>query len=66
MKNVKKPPTKFYNRDEMRRIEPSIDAELKKKIEKLDEHTKDKKEGIVKEKGKRVSFIFQKEDILFK
>lgn len=48
-KNVKKPPAKFYNTDEMRKITPIIDGELKKKIEKADIVSKDKKDGIKKQ-----------------
>ncbi|XP_014222609.1 DNA topoisomerase 2 isoform X1 [Trichogramma pretiosum] len=47
---TKKPPAKFYNSDETRRIVPMIDNEMKKKIEKADIATKDKKDGIKKEK----------------
>lgn len=45
-KNTKKPPTKFYTSDDIRRIMPIIDTELKKRIEKADIVSKDKKEGI--------------------
>ncbi|XP_051156221.1 DNA topoisomerase 2 [Leptopilina boulardi] len=48
-KNMKKPPPKFYNSGEMRKIVPIIDGELKKKIEKADIVSKDKKEGIKKQ-----------------
>lgn len=44
----KKPPSKFYKNEDTRRIVPIIDVELKKKIEKADIVSKDKKEGIVK------------------
>ncbi|XP_011168143.1 DNA topoisomerase 2 isoform X2 [Solenopsis invicta] len=45
----KKPPSRFYSKTEdTRRIAPVIDVELKKKIEKADIVSKDKKEGIVK------------------
>ncbi|CAB0028142.1 unnamed protein product [Trichogramma brassicae] len=47
---TKKPPAKIYNSDETRRIVPVIDNEMKKKIEKADIATKDKKDGIKKEK----------------
>lgn len=48
-KNNKKPPSKFYASDDIRRILPIIDDELKKKIEKADIMSKDKKEGIKKQ-----------------
>lgn len=44
----KKPPSRFYKMDDTRRILPVIDVELKKKIEKADIVSKDKKEGIKK------------------
>lgn len=44
--NIKKPPAKFYKQEDTRRIVPVIDTELKKKIEKADIVSKDKKEGI--------------------
>ncbi|XP_072747541.1 DNA topoisomerase 2 isoform X2 [Anoplolepis gracilipes] len=46
--NEKKPPSRFYKNEDTRRIIPVIDVELKKKIEKADIVSKDKKEGIVK------------------
>ncbi|XP_011135016.1 DNA topoisomerase 2 isoform X1 [Harpegnathos saltator] len=49
---VKKPPSKFYKED-TRRIVPVIDVELKKKIEKADIVSKDKKEGIKKPRVKK-------------
>nr|XP_003704530.2 PREDICTED: DNA topoisomerase 2 isoform X2 [Megachile rotundata] len=49
---IKKPPQKFYSSDEMRRVAPVIDTELKKKIERADV-TKDKKDGIRKHKIKK-------------
>jgi len=52
---VKKPPSKFYKMEDTRRIVPVIDVELKKKIEKADIVSKDKKEGI---KKSRVSLIY--------
>lgn len=55
-KTFKKPPQKFYNSDEMRKIIPTIDGELKKKIEKADIVSKDKKDGIKKQP--RVSILF--------
>ena len=48
-KNIKKPPSKFYTSDDIRRILPIIDEELKKKIEKAEIVSKDKKEGIKKQ-----------------
>lgn len=53
---VKKPPSKFYKMEDTRRIIPVIDIELKKKIEKADIVSKDKKEGI---KKPRVSLSFR-------
>ncbi|XP_014482998.1 PREDICTED: DNA topoisomerase 2 isoform X2 [Dinoponera quadriceps] len=50
---VKKPPQKFYKVEDTRRIIPVIDVELKKKIEKADIVSKDKKEGIKKPRGKK-------------
>lgn len=44
----KKPPSRFYKMEDTRRILPVIDVELKKKIEKADIVSKDKKEGIKK------------------
>ncbi|XP_033222004.1 DNA topoisomerase 2 isoform X2 [Belonocnema kinseyi] len=46
---IKKPPQKFYSSDGMRRVVPIIDTELKKKIEKADIVSKDKKDGIKKQ-----------------
>ncbi|XP_017879111.1 DNA topoisomerase 2 isoform X2 [Ceratina calcarata] len=51
--NIKKPPVKFYNTDDVRRIEPIIDTELKKKIDKANIASKDKKEGIKRQKIKK-------------
>ncbi|OAD58830.1 DNA topoisomerase 2 [Eufriesea mexicana] len=45
---IKKPPSKYYTSDDIRRIVPIIDIELKRKIEKADIVSKDKKEGIKK------------------
>lgn len=46
---TKKPPSKFYSKmEETRRILPIIDIEMKKKIEKADIVSKDKKDGIKK------------------
>ncbi|XP_029170014.1 DNA topoisomerase 2 isoform X2 [Nylanderia fulva] len=45
---TKKPPSRFYKNEDTRRIIPTIDVELKKKIEKADIVSKDKKEGIIK------------------
>ncbi|KOX71459.1 DNA topoisomerase 2 [Melipona quadrifasciata] len=50
---IKKPPSKYYTSDDIRRIVPIIDTELKKKIEKADIVSKDKKEGIKKQKIKK-------------
>ncbi|CAK9796483.1 DNA topoisomerase 2 [Anthophora plagiata] len=44
----KKPPSKFYSNDDIRRIVPIIDTELKRKIERADIVSKDKKEGVKK------------------
>ncbi|XP_076766901.1 DNA topoisomerase 2-like [Xylocopa sonorina] len=46
--NIKKPPSKYYVSDNIRRIVPVIDTELKKKIDKAETVSKDKKEGIKK------------------
>lgn len=48
--NEKKPPSRFYKGEDTRRILPVIDVELKKKIEKADIVSKDKKEGVKKPK----------------
>jgi hypothetical protein len=48
--NIKKPPQKIYKEEDTRRILPTIDVELKKKIEKADIVVKDKKDGIKKER----------------
>ncbi|XP_076473569.1 DNA topoisomerase 2 [Bombus vancouverensis nearcticus] len=45
---IKKPPSKYYTSDDIRRIVPIIDTELKRKIEKAEIVSKDKKEGIKK------------------
>lgn len=55
--NIKKPPSKFYKNEDTRRIVPVIDVELKKKIEKADIVSKDKKEGIVKKSRVSLSYI---------
>ncbi|XP_034948461.1 DNA topoisomerase 2 [Chelonus insularis] len=47
-KTSKKPPAKLYKAEEVRKIEPIIDSDLKKRIEKADIVSKDKKEGIKK------------------
>ena len=47
---IKKPPSKYYTSDDIRRIVPIIDTELKRKIEKADIVSKDKKEGIKKQR----------------
>ncbi|KAL0111447.1 hypothetical protein PUN28_012974 [Cardiocondyla obscurior] len=49
----KKPPARFYKAEDTRRIIPHIDVELKKKIEKADIVSKDKKEGIKKSRVKK-------------
>ncbi|XP_020282371.1 DNA topoisomerase 2 isoform X2 [Pseudomyrmex gracilis] len=49
----KKPPSRFYKMEDTRRILPVIDGELKKKIEKANIVTKDRKEGIKKTKIKK-------------
>ncbi|XP_076297537.1 DNA topoisomerase 2 isoform X2 [Lasioglossum baleicum] len=54
-KTIKKPPTKFYSPETVRRVVPVIDTELKKKIEKADIVSKDKKEGIKKPRVKKES-----------
>ncbi|XP_076242907.1 DNA topoisomerase 2 [Calliopsis andreniformis] len=54
-KNIKKPPSKFYTNDDIRRIVPIIDTELKKKIERAEIVSKDKKEGIKRPKIKKES-----------
>ncbi|XP_076167856.1 DNA topoisomerase 2 isoform X2 [Ptiloglossa arizonensis] len=48
-KLIKKPPSKIYASNSIRRIVPTIDIELKKKIEKAEIVSKDKKEGIKKQ-----------------
>lgn len=50
---IKKPPSKYYTSDDIRRIIPIIDTELKRKIEKADIVSKDKKEGIKKQRVKK-------------
>ncbi|XP_068992857.1 DNA topoisomerase 2 isoform X1 [Neodiprion pinetum] len=50
---VKKPPQKIYKSEDARRIQPIIDEELKKKIEKATTAAKDKKDGIKKLKVKK-------------
>ncbi|KZC12629.1 PREDICTED: DNA topoisomerase 2 [Dufourea novaeangliae] len=54
-KNIKKPPTKFYSSENIRRIVPMINDELKKKIERADTLSKDKKEGIKRPRVKKES-----------
>ncbi|XP_036151138.1 DNA topoisomerase 2 isoform X2 [Monomorium pharaonis] len=59
----KKPPSKFYSKTEdTRRIAPVIDVELKKKIEKADIVSKDKKEGIKKPRGKKEQTSIEEKD----
>lgn len=48
-KGAKKPPPKVYSYDAKRKIEAVIDTELKKKIEKADIVSKDKKDGVKKQ-----------------
>ncbi|XP_012230798.1 DNA topoisomerase 2 [Linepithema humile] len=51
---IKKPPSKWYSKvDQTRRIVPIIDVEMKKKIEKADIVSKDKKDGIKKSRVKK-------------
>ncbi|XP_043264993.1 DNA topoisomerase 2 isoform X1 [Colletes gigas] len=53
-KLIKKPPSKIYASNSIRRVIPTIDIELKKKIEKAEIVSKDKKEGIKKQpRGKK-------------
>ena len=49
LQGIKKPPQKFYSSNERRPVPPVIDAELKKKIEKADIVSKDKKDGVKKQ-----------------
>ncbi|XP_011866622.1 PREDICTED: DNA topoisomerase 2 isoform X2 [Vollenhovia emeryi] len=58
----KKPPSRFYKNDDTRRIVPFIDVELKKKIEKADIVSKDKKEGIKKPKMKKEPILEEKDE----
>lgn len=55
--NEKKPPSRFYKGEDSRRIIPIIDLELKKKIEKADTVSKDKKEGIKKSRVRVIYII---------
>lgn len=48
-KTIKKPPAKLY-KEQKRKVEAIIDVELKKKIEKAESLSKDKKDGVKKEK----------------
>lgn len=50
---MKKPPAKLYRDEDPRRIEPTIDAEMKKKIEKAETVSRDKKDGIKRERKVR-------------
>ncbi|XP_018314763.1 DNA topoisomerase 2 isoform X2 [Mycetomoellerius zeteki] len=60
---VKKPPSKFYSKmEDTRRIVPIIDVELKKKIEKADIVSKDKKEGIKKSRVKKEQTSMEEKD----
>lgn len=56
-RNDKKPPSKFYKNEDTRRIVPVIDVELKKKIEKADIVSKDKKEGIIKKSRVNLFYV---------
>ncbi|XP_024882448.1 DNA topoisomerase 2 isoform X1 [Temnothorax curvispinosus] len=58
----KKPPSRFYKMEDTRRILPVIDVELKKKIEKADIVSKDKKEGIKKPKVKKEQIMEEKDE----
>ncbi|XP_011691623.1 PREDICTED: DNA topoisomerase 2 isoform X2 [Wasmannia auropunctata] len=59
----KKPPSRFYSKTEYtRRIVPIIDVELKKKIEKADIVSKDKKEGIKKPRVKKELASIEEKD----
>ncbi|XP_011340698.1 DNA topoisomerase 2 isoform X1 [Ooceraea biroi] len=60
--NEKKPPSKFYKGEDTRRILPVIDVELKKKIEKADIVSKDKKEGIKKPRVKKEAISLDEKD----
>lgn len=58
----KKPPSRFYKVEDTRRIVPVIDVELKKKIEKADIVSKDKKEGIKKPRVKKEQISTEEKD----
>ncbi|XP_077279130.1 DNA topoisomerase 2 [Temnothorax americanus] len=58
----RKPPSRFYKMEDTRRILPVIDVELKKKIEKADIVSKDKKEGIKKPKVKKEQIMEEKDE----
>ncbi|XP_025075601.1 DNA topoisomerase 2 isoform X2 [Pogonomyrmex barbatus] len=60
--NEKKPPSRFYKMEDTRRIIPVIDVELKKKIEKADIVSKDKKEGIKKPRVKKEQVSMEEKD----
>ncbi|XP_011872307.1 PREDICTED: DNA topoisomerase 2-alpha-like, partial [Vollenhovia emeryi] len=60
--NMKNPPWRFYKNDDTRRIVPFTDVELKKKIEKADIVSKDKKEGIKKPKMKKEPILEEKDE----
>lgn len=60
--NIKKPPAKFYKEEDTRRIVPTIDIELKKKIEKADIVSKDKKEGIKKQPKIKKEVVEEKDE----
>ncbi|XP_011051351.1 PREDICTED: DNA topoisomerase 2 isoform X1 [Acromyrmex echinatior] len=60
---VKKPPSRFYSKmEDTRRIVPVINVELKKKIEKADIVSKDKKEGIKKSRVKKEQTSVEEKD----
>ncbi|XP_024944592.1 DNA topoisomerase 2 isoform X2 [Cephus cinctus] len=61
-KNTKKPPTKFYKNDSTRRIQPTIDSDLKKKIEKADIVVKDKKDGVKKAPRTKKEVVEEKDE----
>jgi hypothetical protein len=56
--NEKKPPSRFYKGEDTRRIIPVIDIELKKKIERADTVSKDKKEGVKKIRVRLIYIIY--------
>ncbi|XP_014218096.1 DNA topoisomerase 2 isoform X3 [Copidosoma floridanum] len=63
LNKAKKPMGKIHKEENARRIAPTIDTELKKKIEKADVVVKDKKEGIKKErKVKKEKGVVEEKD----